>query len=109
MQQLWVPHHQTFNYIILSTKPTFLLTLAWTFCSMPIWVSYSVKGHEKYKKQKQKFQSFGGNLSLLQNLNMPFSTFQSHIRINEAGNNSPFTTNVENGTLEHIWLETELI
>lgn len=94
MQQLWVPHHKPLNYIILPIKPTFPLALAWTFCSMPIWVSYSVKGQKKYKKQEQKFQSSGGNLSLLQNVNMQFSTFQSHIQTNEAGNNSPFTTNV---------------
>lgn len=59
--------------------------LAWTFCSMPIWVSDSVKGQEKYKRQEQKFESFGGNLSLLQNQNMQFSTFRNHIRIHEAG------------------------
>lgn len=76
-------------------KQPFPPALAWTFCSMPIWVSYSVKGHEKYKKQEQKFQSFGGNLSLLQNLDMQFSTFQSHTWIHEAGKNSPLTTNVK--------------
>lgn len=84
-QQLWVPHHKPFNYIVLPTKPTFPPALAWTFCSMPIWVSDSVKGQEKYKRQEQKFESFGGNLSLLQNLNMQFSTFQNHIWIHEAG------------------------
>lgn len=66
------------------------------FAACPFWVSYSVKGQEKYKKQEQKFQSFDGKLSLMQmqNLNMQFCTFQSHIRIHETGNNSPLITNV---------------
>lgn len=78
--------------LLCQLKQPFPPALAWTFCSIVIWVSYNVKGQEKYKKQEQKFQSFGGNLSLLQNLDMQFSTFQRHIH--EAGTNSPFTTNV---------------